>query len=105
MNPRAGNDMLSPIRKARYWAQQVCAEGDLSRIRLAEPMLSRDDDLDRVISELETRLDRFKADVDSGRYSGRPGNKGKLARAQSQRAGSSATAKSSSASGDVELAA
>jgi succinoglycan biosynthesis protein ExoV len=69
-HPRNKKDILLPVRATRDWFRQKEAAAKLLKAaNNSSPMLSEDACIERLTTQLEERLDQFKADVRSGLFS------------------------------------
>jgi len=61
--------IFTPLRAARDWGRRETALGQMAHVlRTARPVLSRDEDLERVTVRLEEALSRLKRDIRAGDF-------------------------------------
>ncbi|NJN90162.1 MAG: polysaccharide pyruvyl transferase family protein [Leptolyngbyaceae cyanobacterium RM1_406_9] len=68
-DPRNQTDLLTPVRTVRHWLRIRSAASRLKQLALrSRPILSSDDQIERLTVQLEERLQQFKDDVAAGYF-------------------------------------
>ncbi|MEQ8755231.1 MAG: polysaccharide pyruvyl transferase family protein [Coleofasciculus sp. G1-WW12-02] len=69
-HPRNRKDILLPVRVTRNWLRQKTSAAQLLKAaKNSSPLLSEDTCIERLATQLDERLEQFKADVFSGLFS------------------------------------